>query len=826
MPISPIVPTNMEALKRIYLGLPPGLRARVPAGFEDWARARLLSLLDRTGGVAALEARLWGGFSRPALEGLAALLADPAAPPRAAGAAALALARWHGAAGDPETALDLARTARDRNPALARDRRQVLIEAQLLDRTGRRAEARSLIDARIRGFDASAALLRANTLDGDAARLAAVNAVLARSGLSGIALRDPSAPLSLDNLRGAARPGTEFGNLVTVIVPVHDAAATLGTALRSLADQTHADLEILVVDDASHDASADVAADFARTDPRVRLIRQSENTGSYGARNRALAEARGAFVTVQDADDWSHPERIARHLADLRGAAVSSNVSDWARASSDLRFTGPWRPSAGLTGENFTSLFFRRDLAARCGPWDTARVSADREFADRLGRLHGQGARRRLLPGVPLAFGRSAPGSLTRASATHAATMAHGIRREYREAAALWHSGLDPDLPRGTGWRDAPPFFPAPRVIRSRPGPDPAHDLLLIADWNLKGGAFHSAFNMLRAGLAAGLDCAALHYRRYDLEPGRPLDADFRRFALENGVRIVAPGERLEARTVVVTYPAVFDRPMDRFPEVDHERVAVVVNQMAERDVAGTDVAYDLARVRANLAELLGAEGVWVPNSDRVRRIMEADPRYPRPHVETWTPLRDLACWCARVPRWRGADGGIPVLGRHGRDHPLKWPTDPEALRSAYCAGRPSETRFLGGARHARARLRRWPRNWSVEAFGSRDVQEFLSGLDVFLHFPDPAYIEEFGGAAMEAMAAGVPVILAPELAEIYGDAALTATPDDVWPFVMRLWRDEAFWKARVTAGRAFVADNCGYAVFPGRIERLFTAGA
>jgi glycosyltransferase involved in cell wall biosynthesis len=803
------------------------LRDRVPAGFEDWARDRLLPLLDRTGGVAALETRLWGGFSRPALAGLEALLADPASPPRAAGAAALLLARWHGAAGATRTSLDLARLARDRSPALARDRRQAMIEAQLLDRTGRRDEARALIDARIRGFDVSAALLRANTLDEDAARLAAVNAVLSRSGLSGIAARDASAPLSLDNLRGAAEAGTASGQPVTVIVPVHDAEATLETALRSLADQTHADLEVLVVDDASQDSSADLAADFARADPRFRLIRQSGNTGSYGARNRALAEARGEFITVQDADDWSHPERIARHLADLLPGTAPYNVSDWARASTELRFTGPWRPSASLTGENFTSLFFRRDLVARCGPWDTARISADREFADRLDRLHAPGSRRRLLPGVPLAFGRSAPGSLTRASATHAATMAHGIRREYREAAALWHSGLDPDRLRETGWQAAPPFFPAPRAIRSRPGPEPAHDVLFIADFNLKGGAFHSAFNMIRAGLAAGLDCAALHYRRYDLEPGRPLDTDFRRFALENDVRIVAPGERLAARTVVVTYPAVFDQPMDRFPEIACERVAVVVNQMAERDVAGTDVAYDLARVRANLAELLGTEGVWIPNSDRVRRIMEGDPRYPRPHAETWTPLRDLEAWCARVPRWRGGDDGArPVLGRHGRDHPLKWPTDPEALRAAYCAGRPCETRFLGGARHARARLRRWPRNWSVEAFGSRDVREFLSGLDVFLHFPDPAYVEEFGGAAMEAMAAGVPVILALELAEIYGEASLTATPDDVWPLVERLWRDEAFWKARVTAGRAFVADNCGYAVFPGRIERLFTAEA
>jgi hypothetical protein len=91
----------------------------------------------------------------------------------------------------------------------------------------------------------------------------------------------------------------------------------------------------------------------------------------------------------------------------------------------------------------------------------------------------------------------------------------------------------------------------------------------------------------------------------------------------------------------------------------------------------------------------------------------------------------------------------------------------------------------------------------------------------VFLHFPDPAYIEEFGGAAMEAMAAGVPAILAPELAPIYGPAALYAAPDGVWELVERLRDDEAFWTARVAAGRAFVTANCGYDAFPPRLARL-----
>jgi glycosyltransferase involved in cell wall biosynthesis len=778
---------QLGRLRAAYARLPAPVRARIPPRLEDWLRAR--ATLDP---VAELEHRLWGGFSRPARAGLEALL-GPATPPRTAAAAALALARWSGV-DDPEAALALAQAARARRPALARDRRQFMLEALFLARTGQGAAARALLETRVR-FDASAALLAAGTLD-DGPRLAALNALLARFGLGPLARRDDG-PLSLDNLRGVTACARRDGPLVTVIVPVHDAEATLAAALRSLQDQTHAALEVLVVDDASTDASAAIAAGFT-ADPRFRLIRQPTNLGGYAARNRALAEARGAFVTVQDADDWSHPERIARQLA-----AGPVTVSDWARATSELRFRGPWRPSPNLISTNFSSLCFPRELVTRCGPWDTARVSADREFAERLARY---GVRpRQVAPGAPLAFGRVASDSLTRVPATHAATLLHGVRREYREAAALWHADL-------TGPPGAPPFVAAPRIILSAPGSEPAHDLLFIADFNLRGGAFQSALHMIRAARAAGLDCAAFHYRRYDLDPTRPLDPGFRRRARDLGVRIVAPGERVRAATVIVTYPAVFDQPLDRFPEVDHDRLAVVVNQMAERDLARTDPAYDPARVRAHLVELLGAEGLWLPISPRVRALMDA--RYPRPHPETWTPLIDLAEW-QTPPR---TPGPRPVIGRHGRDDPLKWPRDPAALAAAYCAGRPCDVRFLGGARHARARIR-WPRNWHVQPFGG-DVRAFLAGLDVFVHLPDPDYVEEFGRAALEAMAADVPVILAPEFAPTFGDAALYAAPDQVWGLVERLWRDPGFRAGRVAAGRAF-ARTCGYDAFPARLARL-----
>ena len=106
-----------------------------------------------------------------------------------------------------------------------------------------------------------------------------------------------------------------------------------------------------------------------------------------------------------------------------------------------------------------------------------------------------------------------------------------------------------------------------------------------------------------------------------------------------------------------------------------------------------------------------------------------------------------------------------------------------------------------------------------MEPFGG-DVRAFLAGLDVFVHIPDPDYIEEFGRAAIEAMAAGVPVILAPEFEPTFGEAALFAAPDEVWGLVERL-RSPGFRAGRVAAGRAFLRAHCGYEAFPARLERL-----
>ena len=707
-----------ERLDALYRRWPAPLRAAIPPTIEHRLRAWAASLrAARAGSAAGLESRLWGGFSQAALRDLAALAAG--GPPREAAEAAWVIARWHAAAGDLPAALAAIARMRAIHPPAAGDRRQFALEALFLCRLGRGAEARALLAARRGpGFDASLALLEAGSWRpaagappddpaAEALALAAINAVFRHHGLQEIAKRDPALPLGLDNLP-ARDPGPKAGGggRVTVIVPAFDAAATLATALRGLAGQTHADLEVLVVDDARR-RHRRYRRRLRPRRPRFRLIRQPANQGGYAARNRALAAATGDLVTVHDADDWSHPEKIARQVRALRRSGAASTFSAWVRTTPDLSFLGPARVYPDLMGLNDSSALIRRELFDRFGGWDVARIAADKELIWRFERLAGrprEGFRRRtVLPGCPLAFGRLVPSSLTRSDATHVLSIYHGIRRDYREAAALWHAGLDRRAVARAGWRARPPYFPAPLAARAAPAEaaEPRHDLLLVGDFNFQGGTQKSALNMLAAARAAGLSAALLHYRRYDQDVTAPLDPEVRRTAWAEGVRIVAPGERVRAATVIVTYPPVFAEVMDRFPAVEHDRLVVVVNQMAERDLAGTDPAYDPARVRAHLAALLGGEGFWAPISARVRALMAADPRYPPAFSDTWTPLIDTAAWCARTPRWRGAERARPVVGRHGRDHPLKWPGDPSALRAAYCAGRPCAARRRYAARGA-----------------------------------------------------------------------------------------------------------------------------
>jgi glycosyltransferase involved in cell wall biosynthesis len=112
------------------------------------------------------------------------------------------------------------------------------------------------------------------------------------------------------------RPRQRTSPLVSVLIPVYNAGEYFRPSLQSILNQTHSNLDIIVVDDGSTDGCVDLASDLIAADSRVRLFRQANATKPV-ALNRALDQARGEFYATHDADDVSHPARIERQLAAL-----------------------------------------------------------------------------------------------------------------------------------------------------------------------------------------------------------------------------------------------------------------------------------------------------------------------------------------------------------------------------------------------------------------------------------------------------------------------------------------------------------------------------
>ncbi|WP_353197442.1 glycosyltransferase family 2 protein [Parapedobacter defluvii] len=100
--------------------------------------------------------------------------------------------------------------------------------------------------------------------------------------------------------------------LVTVFVPVYNAGRYIGETISSVLNQTYGNLELLLIDDGSTDDSSSTIQSFG--DPRIRYLRNAKNSGISFTRNRGIAEARGEFMALLDADDIALPHRLQTQI--------------------------------------------------------------------------------------------------------------------------------------------------------------------------------------------------------------------------------------------------------------------------------------------------------------------------------------------------------------------------------------------------------------------------------------------------------------------------------------------------------------------------------
>lgn len=117
--------------------------------------------------------------------------------------------------------------------------------------------------------------------------------------------------------------------LVTVGISFHNEERNLREAVESILRQTEKNLEVLLVDDGSTDDSLSVACSFSG-DPRVRVLADGRRRRLPARLNQIVAEAQGAFVARMDADDISHPDRLARQLRLYAARPSLDAVGTWA----------------------------------------------------------------------------------------------------------------------------------------------------------------------------------------------------------------------------------------------------------------------------------------------------------------------------------------------------------------------------------------------------------------------------------------------------------------------------------------------------------------
>jgi GT2 family glycosyltransferase len=183
---------------------------------------------------------------------------------------------------------------------------------------------------------------------------------------------------------------------VSVVIPTRDRAPLLGRSLRAASAQVSVEMEIIVVDDGSVDATPRVVADAG--DARIRYIRNDSAEGVAAARNRGIASAAGQWVSFLDDDDVWAPEKLTRQLAAAERAGANwvytgdVNVNEQLRVLSGSRPPAPdavidalprWNP----LGSGGSNVIVRSDVLAAVGGFDEAlRRTEDWDLWIRLAR--------------------------------------------------------------------------------------------------------------------------------------------------------------------------------------------------------------------------------------------------------------------------------------------------------------------------------------------------------------------------------------------------------------------------------------------------------
>jgi hypothetical protein len=280
-------------------------------------------------------------------------------------------------------------------------------------------------------------------------------------------------------------------------------------------------------------------------------------------------------------------------------------------------------------------------------------------------------------------------------------------------------------------------------------------------------------------------------------------------------------GEKVSCDALILKHPPILQEWQEFVPDVEAANVNVIVNQTPLRDYGDKGrLLYTISRCKEHLEKYFGKAGVWHPIGPLVREALYQHHEEELVGItlanEDWVELIEVNEWRRES---RPPPGPRTRIGRHSRDHDIKWSVDPRELLAVYPDSDDYEVHVLGGAEIPRKVLGGLPENWHVLGFGEVHPKDFLSALDVFVYYTHPDWVEAFGRVIIEAMAVGVPVILPPSYRELFKEAAIYAEPSEVKNSIDRLMVDDDYYESQVRIARDFVEEHFGYALHATRLR-------
>ena len=175
--------------------------------------------------------------------------------------------------------------------------------------------------------------------------------------------------------------------LVSIVVPTYNRSRSIGECLEGLLVQSHRNLEIIISDDNSSDRTVSIVTEFMRSDPRIKLIRTSINSGPAGARNRGIKKARGDFIFFTDDDVVVSPDWISvglRLFEDIECVGIEGEVI-YVSSTYHPRYSD--RVVSNRSGNNFmmANMAYKKDVLFQAGLLNESfRVMEDRDLALRV----------------------------------------------------------------------------------------------------------------------------------------------------------------------------------------------------------------------------------------------------------------------------------------------------------------------------------------------------------------------------------------------------------------------------------------------------------